>query len=103
VNERRRAVRTPLDGYPATWPGTLDVQALDISVAGVLLQTSHPIDTGTRGCLRLNLFGEAFVADVEVRRVSARSEDGRDGYRVGMVFVAITPEHRQLLERLVSS
>jgi hypothetical protein len=104
MEERRRAVRTTLYGQPAMWPATVEVRVLDISVAGVLLQTSQPIDAGTRGCLRLNLGGAPLVADVEVRRVSPLVEDGRDnGYGVGVVFVAITPEHRQLLERLASS
>ena len=104
MEERRRAVRTALWGQPATWPSTLDVQVLDISVAGVLLRTSQPIDAGTRGSLRLNLSGAALAADVEVRRVFPFVEYGRDnGYGVGAAFVAITPEHRQLLERFVSS
>ena len=100
VQERRRAVRTPLRGQPATWPSTVDVQVLDISVAGVLLRTSQPIDAGTRGRLRLNLSGAPLTADIEVRRVFPFVERGReDGYGVGAVFLAIAPAHRQLLER----
>jgi hypothetical protein len=100
VQERRRAVRTPLRGQPAAWPSTVDVQVLDISVAGVLFRTSQPIDAGTRGRLRLNLWGAPLTADLEVRRVVPFVERGReDGYGVGAVFLAIAPAHRQLLER----
>lgn len=100
VQERRRAVRTPLRGQPATWPSTVDVQVLDISVAGVLLRTSEPIDAGTRGRLRLNLWGAPLTADIEVRRVFPFVERGSEtGYGAGAMFVAITPAHRQLLER----
>jgi hypothetical protein len=103
MNERRRAARTTVAGQVATLPSNVDVQVLDISVGGVLLQTSRRLDPGTRGCLRLNLWGTAFAADVEVRRVSAIGEPGREsGYGVGAVFVAITREHRQLIERFAS-
>jgi hypothetical protein len=100
MQERRRAVRTELHRQAATWPSTVDVQVLDISVAGVLLRASQPIDAGTRGCLRLNLWGAPLAADLEVRRVFPFVERGSEtGYGAGAMFVAITPAHRQLLER----
>jgi PilZ domain len=101
VEERRRAVRTPLQGQAAMWSITVDLQVLDISVAGVLLRTTQPVDAGTRGRLRLNLGGEPLTADIEVRRVFPFVELGREsGYGVGARFLAIAPAHRQLLERL---
>ena len=100
MQERRRAMRTALRGQAATWPSTVDVQVIDISVAGVLLRTSQPIDAGTRGCLRLNLWGAPLAVDIEVRRVFPFVERGREnGYGIGAMFLAITPAHRQLLER----
>jgi hypothetical protein len=103
MNERRQAARTTLGGHPALLPSNLDVQVLDISVAGVLLQTSRPLDPGTRGCLRLILWDTPFAADLEVCRVSPVIEGGRETrYRIGAVFVAITPQHRQLIERFAS-
>jgi hypothetical protein len=100
VQERRRAVRTPLQGQAAMWSMTLDLQVLDISVAGVLLRTTQPIDAGTRGRLRLNLGGAPLTADIEVRRVFRFVELGREsGYGIGARFLAIAPAHRQLLER----
>ena len=76
---------------------------LDISVGGVLLQSTQPLNTGTHGSLRLNLWGSPFAADIEVRRVSPHVESGApSGYRIGAVFVAITPQHRHLIERFAS-
>ncbi len=101
--ERRRSARIAVDGRLATAVTSTDVQVLDISVAGVLLQTSQQLTLGARGCLRLNLWGEPFAADVEVRRVSRLMDGDREaGYGVGAVFVAIMPEHRQLIERFAS-
>jgi PilZ domain len=104
MEERRRSARITLGHADvATLPTIQNVQVLDISVIGVMLHLSRPIDPGTRGCLRLNLWGSPFSADVEVRRVSPVSENGRDlGYRVGARFVGITPEHRHLIERFAS-
>jgi PilZ domain-containing protein len=103
MDERRRSARLAVDGQLAMLPSNVDVQVLDISVAGVLLHTSQPLDPGTRGNLRLNLWGAPFKADVEVRRVSPLLDEGRGaGYGVGAVFVAILPEHRELIERFAS-
>jgi hypothetical protein len=103
MDERRRSVRMVIDGQLAVLPTNVDVQVLDISVAGVLLQSNQPFDPGTRGCLRLNLWGTAFSADVEVRRVNKLMDGERQaGYGIGAVFVAIMPEHRQLIERFAS-
>jgi len=103
MEERRQAVRLAVDGPVAVLPSNVDVQVLDISVGGVLLQTNQRFEPGTRGCLRLNLWGSPFAADVEIRRVSPILDGGREtGYGVGAVFVAIMPEHRHLIERFAS-
>ncbi len=104
MEERRRSARVSVGAANvANLPTTQSVQVLDISLAGVLLHASRRIDPGTRGCLRLNLWGAPFAADVEVRRVSPINDNGRHvGYRVGASFVGISPEHRQLIERFAS-
>ena len=84
-------------------PAAQGVQVLDISVMGVLLHTNRSIEPGTRGCLRLNLWGTPFAADVEVRRAHAVQDAGGNlGYQVAAAFVDIAPEHRQLIERFAS-
>ena len=87
----------------AKLPTRQAVQVLDISLIGVLLQSSRRIDPGTRACLRLNLAGAPFSADVEVRRVAPVGDGLREsGYRIGAKFVGIALEHRQLIERFAS-
>jgi hypothetical protein len=84
-------------------PTSQSVQVLDISVMGVLLHASRAVDPGTRGSLKLNFWGSPFSAEVEIRRAVPVVEHGTTlGYRVGATFVAITPEHRQLIERFAS-
>ncbi len=103
MDERRRAVRVTVQEQTSRILNNVDVEVLDISVAGVLLHINRPVEPGSRGCLRLNLWGTPFSADVEVRRVN-QLVDGEQsaGYGVGAVFVAIMPEHRQLIERFAS-
>jgi hypothetical protein len=71
MEERRRFPRHETPGQLATVPASVNVQVVDISVAGVLLQSSEAIAAGTKGNLRLHLDGSAVRADVEVQRVAA--------------------------------
>jgi hypothetical protein len=103
MDERRRSARVKIQEQNSQILSNVDVQVLDISVAGVLLHVNRPVEPGARGCLRLNLWGTPFTADVEVRRVNQLVNGERSvGYGVGAVFVAIMPEHRQLIERFAS-
>jgi hypothetical protein len=100
MEERRRSPRHPVDhNNLATIPSGVAVQVLDISATGVLLQSSRLFDVGTRGCLRLNVSGSPFSADVEVRRSAAI---GDAGYRLGAMFVGISPEDRHIIERFIN-
>src|SRR5262249_33435239 len=100
MEERRRSPRYAMEaGDQAVLPLTVAVQGLDISVAGVLLQTSRPVKVGSSGCLRLNVGGTPFAADVEVRR-ALESSDSR--HRIGASFVSIRPEHRHVIERFTN-
>ena len=101
MEERRRSSRRTVEGELASVPAALNVRVLDISVAGVLLQSSQPLEAGARGRLRLNLDGAPFRADVQVQRVSEPT-DAKAGYRVGATFVALTPDLRQLIERFMT-
>jgi hypothetical protein len=104
MEERRQTPRVSAGpAQLALLPMTIPVQVVDISVVGVLLHCSQPLEPGTKASLRMNLWGFPFSADVEVRRVTPAPADGlTGGYRIGGMFVAITPEHRQLIERFAS-
>jgi hypothetical protein len=100
--ERRQYPRREVDGEFAGVQATLSVRVLDISVSGVLLQANRPVQVGERGSLRLSLGGQPFTADVEVQRVTTASP-AAGGYRIALAFVAVTPEHSNLIERFVSA
>ena len=104
MEERRRSSRIAIGHVePASLPSNEAVQVLDISVTGVLLQSARAIEPGTRGSLKLNFGGAPFSADVEVHRAVPMADGGTSpSYRVGASFVAITPEHRQLIERFAN-
>ena len=103
INERRGAPRYAAKaGELVMLPFPVNVQVIDISVAGVLLQSTRPIEVGTRGSLRLNIEGTPFHAEVDVRRVSP-SPTGKDlTYRIGAQFVGVSPEHRRIIESFTS-
>jgi len=79
----------------------MTVRVMDISVTGVLLQSSRALERGTRASLRLNMGGSPFAADIEIQRVSAEAA-GEARYHLGATFVAISEEDRQLIERFTS-
>jgi hypothetical protein len=101
MDERRRFPRRSVTGEVAVMPSTTRVRVIDISVAGVLLQSARRVEPGVRGKLRFSLSGSPFVADVQVRRVAPPPVGS--GYRVGAMFVGMTLEHRQMLDRFIAN
>ena len=97
MEERRRSPRRQVEGLSLAVPVAESVRVLDLSIAGVLLETPSPPDLGAIAKLRFSVGGEPLAADVEVRRVTA----GPSGYRVGARFVEMTPAHRRLIERFM--
>jgi hypothetical protein len=96
--ERRRSPRYEIQaGELAVLPVAISVQILDISPAGVLLQSSHSTTVGSRGRLKMNMGGQPFSADVEVRRISLGVANV--GHRIGVMFVDLSPECQQMIER----
>ena len=100
MEERRRAPRREVEGQLATVPAVFNVRVLDISVAGVLLQSNQPVEPGAKGRLRLNLDGSPFRADVEVQRIA--ESDASSGYKFGATFVGLSPDLRHLIERFMT-
>jgi len=77
------------------------VRILDMSASGVLLQTQGVEDIRSKALLRLSVGGSPFAAEIEVMRVGPAPQPS-DGYRIAAQFLAITPKHRQLVERFIS-
>jgi hypothetical protein len=98
TEERRRHPRFEIEsGEAAVLPVALSVRILDISLAGVLVQARQAAKEGDRGRLRLDLGGMPFTADVEVKRVV--SGGAADNYKIGIAFVGLSSEHRQMIQR----
>jgi hypothetical protein len=100
MEERRRSPRRAVHDEFAIIPTTINVQVLDVSVAGVLLRSEEPVEVGTQGSFGLNLDGSRFTADVQVQRVVAAGVEG--GYRLGARFVDLGPEGRQLIAQFMA-
>jgi hypothetical protein len=76
------------------------VRLLDISLGGVLLEASHPVELGTRGTLRFSFGGVPFSADVRVERSDrSRSETGQEKFSIGAAFVALSRQDQRVIER----
>jgi hypothetical protein len=101
MQERRQFPRRDTTGQLATVPASVNVRVLDISVAGVLLHASEAVAAGTKGHLKLHLDGSPFRADVQVERV-AEAPMGTGGYRLGVTFLGLSPDVRQLIERFMA-
>src|SRR5262245_4378371 len=102
MEERRRSPRHQVGGEFANLPANMSVRVIDISSAGVLLQSARMLNPGSRGSLRFTLAGAPFAADIQIQRVSTASEAG-SGYRIGATFVGMTLEHRRLIERFMNN
>ena len=102
MEERRRVPRHQVSEEFANLPANMSVRVLDISTAGVLLQSPRLLNPGSRGSLRFTLAGAPFLADIQVRRVTPGSDAG-SGYRIGATFVGMSLEHRQLIERFMNN
>ena len=98
IEERRRAPRYEIvAGELAVLPSPMSVQILDISLGGVLLQSSQFARIGATGRLTLTLGSQPFSAEVEVRRVVPVA--GTDECRIGAMFLDISPENKRMIER----
>ena len=100
MEERRRFPRRPLREDSASVPVMQQVRIMDISTDGVLISSMRPVEVGTRACLRLSLGGSPFTAEIQVQRVTSIA-GGASGYSLGAQFVAISADHRQLIQQFI--
>ena len=100
MEERRRSPRRTVQGGIVIVPTTTTVQLLDVSVAGVLLQSDQRVEVGSEGSLSLTLDGSPFRASVHIQRVAAKGLE--DGWHLGARFVDLTPDDRRLIARFMA-
>jgi hypothetical protein len=101
MEERRRSPRRIVEGQSLAVHSAESVRILDLSTTGVLLQAQDSVGVRSKALLRLSVGGAPFAAEVEVMRVGPAPAPA-DGYRIAAQFLAITPQHRQLIERFIS-
>ena len=99
--DRRRVKRAAIaDTELSVLAFPIPVRLLDISLGGVLLESTHPVELGTRGTLRFNFGGVPFSADVRVERIDCSSAgNGADKYAIGAAFVALSRNDQRVIER----
>lgn len=101
VSDRRRVPRAVIaDTELSVLAFPIPVRLLDISLGGVLLESTHPVELGTRGMLRFNFGGVPFSADVRVERVDgSRNDAGTEKFSIGAAFVALSRQDQRVIER----
>jgi hypothetical protein len=98
--ERRRVPRAIIaDTELSVLAFPIPVRLLDISLAGVLLESSHPVDLGVRGALRFNFGGVPFSADVKVERLDRQRNGSGERFTIGASFVALSCQDQRVIER----
>lgn len=100
--DRRRVPRaqvTDIELSVLAFP--LPARLLDISLGGVLIETTHAVELGTRGTLRFNFGGEPFSAAVTVARVD-RAAHGVDRFAIGAAFIGLSRQEQHVIERFAN-
>jgi hypothetical protein len=99
--DRRRAARNLItDTELSVLAFPVAVRLVDISLSGVLLESTHPVELGTRGTLRFNFGGAPFSADVEVQRLTDLAPlPARPRFAIGAAFVALSQQDQRVIER----
>lgn len=98
--DRRRVPRAVIaDTELSVLAFPIPVRLLDISLAGVLLESTHPVELGTRGTLRFNFGGVPFSADVRVERIDRSTTNGAERYAIGAAFVSLSRNDQRVIER----
>jgi hypothetical protein len=98
--DRRRVPRAAIaDTELSVLAFPIPVRLLDISLGGVLLESSHAVDLGTRGTLRFNFGGVPFSADVKVERLERQRNGVGERFTIGASFVALSRQDQRVIER----
>jgi c-di-GMP-binding flagellar brake protein YcgR len=83
---------------------SLDADVHEISVGGLGMHLPFNPQMGTEYSVSLTLMGHTFDAVAIVRDVQRReAKDGTATYIVGLEFVTIDPQNKDLLQRFVAA
>ena len=92
-----RAVITDTELSVLTLP--IPVRLLDISLSGVLFESSNAVQIGTLGTLRCNFGGSPFSAEVQVQRIEPSRADRTGRHLIGAAFVALSRDDQRVIQR----
>jgi hypothetical protein len=102
-NERRRYPRIdPPSGFEIGFARWMTVELADVSMSGAMLIGPAPIDVGGRAHFRARLGDRSFYAEVEARRIAARTGPN-PRYGIGASFVSMGEDSRQSLASFLMS
>jgi len=101
ASDRRRVPRAVIaDTELSVLAFPIPVRLLDISLAGVLLESTHAVDLGQRATLRFSFGGVPFSADVRVERIDrTHGANGAERYAIGAAFVSLSRNDQRVIER----
>jgi hypothetical protein len=98
--ERRRVARVTMRGVESERKVSMSVRLIDISLSGVLILASRPLQEGQYAHLSTRFGKHPLEADIEVRRVSA-ARDARGEYRIGARFVGLDDTTRGTMRQFL--
>ena len=99
--ERRQTARVTVRGVHSERTVALSVRLVDISLSGVMMLASRPIEPGQRAHMSTRLDKGAVDADIEIRRVSA-THDARGEYRIAARFIALDEAARGAMRQFLA-
>lgn len=103
ANERRRYPRIEAPrGFEIEFARWTTVELADVSMSGAMLIGPAPIDVGGRAHFRARLGDRSFYAEVEARRIAARTGPN-PRYGIGALFVSMGADSRQSLASFLMS
>ena len=98
--ERRRFARVTVRDLNSERRVSMSVRVRDISLSGVLMLASRPLEEGQYGHLSTRFGAQPLEADIEVRRVSTTRDD-RGAYRIAARFVGLDEAARRTMRQFL--
>jgi c-di-GMP-binding flagellar brake protein YcgR len=101
VDRRKTARVTMPAGLRFERPVVMSVRLLEISMSGVLMAATQPLEVGQVAQLSARIGAQAIETSIEVRRVAA-GDVGKGAYRIGARFVSLDPSTAAMLRQFLS-
>ena len=101
---RRKTVRFEVLGRIAGSLASMEtLQLVNLGASGALVESALPLPPNAEFTMQLVLDGHVAEATVKIRRVmETRRADGALRYRIGLEFLALSPETEQVIQQLVA-